>query len=171
MRLMPPPTSNISTMDLPMPSEAALNPDSEFGKIIMAKIVRKTSQLKKDGMTLDDRKNLKERLAFTWRDAPDNKAKDVTAWRKKTARQAYADIQDASNHLFLIVILTITPTECSKPGFKEVKQSLLSLKSYEDYRVNMDFEEKHFFESIAAERSFISNYRYLNFMTTLFPQR
>ncbi|KAH6667399.1 hypothetical protein B0J14DRAFT_658850 [Halenospora varia] len=160
-------------MDLPIPSEGApvapiLVAESER---IMGKIIRKTSQLKTTGMIPDDRENLKERLRFAWSEAHDDKeATSVTAWRKKKARKSYTDIQDANNHLFLAVILAITPTECSTPAFKTIKDSLISLKSYEDYRLNVDFTEKHFFESTAAEQSFISNHRYLNFMNSIFPQ-
>jgi len=157
-------------MNAPIASEAGLNLGPEVDKF-MAKIIRKSGQLKSSGLTLDDRENLKERLRFTWTEAPDdNLATAVTAWRKTTARKAYRAIQDASDHLFLAVILAITPTECSKPSFKKVKELLLSLKSYEVYQTNMDFEEKHHFESTAAEQGFINNRRYLDFMNAIFPQ-
>jgi len=160
-------------MDLPISLGAAPvapNLDTQFDKIL-SKIVRKTSQLKTIGMLPNDRENLKERLGFAWSDAPNNKeATNVTTWRKKRARKSYTDIQDANNHLFLVVILATTPTECSTPIFKEVKESLISLKSYENYRVNVDFAEKHFFESTAAEQGFISHHRYINLINSLFPQ-
>lgn len=153
-----------------MYSEAALDTDPEFIKL-MTKITRKNSQLKTSGMTLDDREILEERLGFTLSDAPeDTNGTSVTVWRKKKARKAYKTIQDANADLFFTVILAITPTECSKPVFKKVKESLLSLKSYENYRLNMDFEEKHCFEVIAAEQGFMNNHRYLSFMNSLFPQ-
>lgn len=137
----------------------------------MAKIIRKSGQLKSSRMTLDDRENLKERFRFTWTEAPDDAiATAVTAWRKTTACKAYQDIQDASDHLFLAVILAITPTKCSKPVFKKVKESFLSLKSYKIYQINLDFKEKHRFESTAVEQGFINNRRYLSFMNALFPQ-
>jgi hypothetical protein len=94
----------------------------------------------------------------------------VTTWRKKKARKSYTDIQDVSNQLFLVIILAITPTECAKPVFNRVKETLLFSKSYDTYRVKLDVAEKHFFESTAAERKFISNHRYLAFMDSLFPQ-
>lgn len=160
-------------MDLPMTLEetpGAANRVLEFDGIT-AKITQTASRLNTTGITPDDREILKERLRFAWSEDSSTKgATAVTTWRKKTARKSYTDIQDASNHLFLVVILAITPTECSKPVFKKVKETLLSLKSYEIYRMKLDFPEKHFFESTAAEQKFISNHRYLDFMNCLFPQ-
>jgi hypothetical protein len=66
--------------------------------------------------------------------------------------------------------LAVTPTECAIPAFKEVKESLICSKSYENYQLNLDFAEKHFFESMAAEQSFNNNHHYINFINSLFPQ-
>jgi hypothetical protein len=159
-------------MDPPIPSETpgTLRLDTEARRI-MGKIARKTNQLKRTGMLPSDREHLKERLRFAWTDIHNSKeTTSVTAWRKKKARKAYTDLQDANNHLFLVVILAVTPTECAIPAFKEVKESLICSKSYENYQLNLDFAEKHFFESMAAEQSFNNNHHYINFINSLFPQ-
>jgi len=80
----------------------------------------------------------------------------------------YTDIQDASNYLFLVVILTFTPTECTAASFKRVRDTLVSLQSYDNYQ--LDIAEKNFFQATATEQGFISNSRYLSFMNILFPQ-
>lgn len=154
---------------IPSQTPATLHLDTEVRRI-MGKIVRKTNQLKRTGMLPNDREHLKERLRFAWTDPNSKKTTSVTAWRKKKARKAYTDLQDANNHLFLVVILAVTPTECAIPAFKEVKESLICSKSYENYQLNVDFAEKHFFESMAAEQSFNNNHQYINFINSLFPQ-
>jgi hypothetical protein len=150
-------------------SSAAAILDQEVDRT-MTKISRKTGQLKSTGITSDDHENLKDRLKFVWDESPnDREATSVTKWRKAKARKAYADIQDASNHLFLAVLLAISPTECAKPSFKRVRDSLVALRSYADYQLDIDPAEKHFFDSTAAEQGFSSNDRYLSFINSLFP--
>jgi len=48
--------------------------------------------------------------------------------------------------------------------------SLVSLASYEDYKLHIPFIEKVLFESTAAEQGFIGNSRYLSFLNSIFPQ-
>lgn len=162
-------------MDQVISSEAsnasvAQGVDQELGKI-MARIYRKHHQLNATSMTSEDWQNLKKRLNFTWAEHVDNKEIiSVTAWRQTTAQKTYLEIQDADHHLFLSFILAITPTECSKAAFKKAKEALVSLRTYGRYRLDLDPEEKPFFESTAVENGLTGNRRYLDFMTSLFPQ-
>jgi hypothetical protein len=149
--------------------ETLLEPDP-FA-IMVAKINSKSDQLKTSGMTDDDRKILDKRLSMVWGEPPKGAKKTkLSIWRWNTARQTYERIQDRSAHLFLAVILAISPTDCVTTVFKKVREYLISLLSYQYYLLEINPAEKRFFESVAAEHKFMNANRYVNFMNDMFPQ-
>ncbi|GKZ63671.1 hypothetical protein AnigIFM63604_002439, partial [Aspergillus niger] len=135
-------------------------------------IRNKASSLKSHGLSIEDRKVLKEdrRLVFSWTEETSNdRETSVTKWRRTRARTAYRTIQDANEHLFLAVILSITPTQCAQKKFDKVLEQLIRL-NYEEFYFTLDPETKSFLETIAAEQGFAGNRRYLAFMKSLFPR-
>jgi hypothetical protein len=136
-------------------------------------IRNKVISLKSHGLSIQDRKILKDdrRLLFAWiDDAPADHETSVTKWRRTRARKAYGTIQDANEHLFLAVILSITPTQCAKKKFDQVLECLIRL-DYEEFYFTLGSETKSFLESIAVEQGFAANRRYLAFIKSLFPRR
>ncbi|KAL2816401.1 hypothetical protein BDW59DRAFT_175782 [Aspergillus cavernicola] len=142
--------------------------------LYIIKIKSKVASLKTHGLNLEDQKALKEdrRLFFVWdEETRATSESSVTKWRKSRARTAYRKIQAANEHLFLAVVLSITPTQCCKTDFDKVLESLICLKNYEEFYFILSPETQRFFESIAAEQGFAGNHRYLGFMKHVFPQR
>jgi hypothetical protein len=132
----------------------------------------KVISLKNHGLSIEDRKVLKEdrRLLFAWVDeAPNDRETPVTKWRKARSRKAYRTIQDASEQLFLAAILSITPTQCARKSFDRVLESLMRL-NHEEFYFTLGPETKSFLEAIAAEQGFAGNRQYLAFMKSLFPR-
>jgi hypothetical protein len=138
---------------------------------VIDKINDKVMLLKTSGLITGDRDVLKNRrLRFVWEESNENDTRPVTPWRHSRARSAYRRIQDVSNHLFLAVVLAITPTECGKTSFDEVLEYLGGLKDYKPYHFNLNSPAKIFFKEIAAEQEFAGKHRYVNFMQSLFPE-
>jgi len=152
---------------IPLISDAAIDKS-------LTKINEKVRQLKRDGITRGDQEILKNRrLSFTWGELNEDsniQTTSVTTWRQSRARRAYTAVQDASDHLFLAVVLVISPTECAKTSFEDILNYLIGLETYEPYHLDLSSAAKRFFESTAAEQGFSSNHRYLSFMQSLFPQ-
>ena len=137
---------------------------------LLTKIEEKATQLKTTGLKLRDQESLrKHRLNLIWGESG-GQDEPATAWRKGRARRAYNEIQDLDAHLFLAVVLAITPTECARTSFDNVLEHLLRLENYKSYRLNLNPASKKVFESTAAEQGFAGSRRYLNFMQALFPQ-
>ena len=136
---------------------------------IRSQIQAKVGELHQDGLTYKDQQTLKNRLDFIWSDELKEEYRPTTAWRHKEARRVYREIQDADAHLFLAVVLVITPTECVKPVVKDTLTSLTELDNYELYHFNLDLSAKRFFDSVAAEQGFTSNHRFSSFIQSLFP--
>jgi hypothetical protein len=137
--------------------------------IILTKIDEKVKELNTNGITRGDQEILNQCLTFNWaNEKPDGKKGSATLWRNTRARRAYTEIQDANDHLFLIVILVIPPTECAKTSFDNILNHLTSLENYEPYRLSL--RSKRYFESTAAEQGFAGTRRYLSFMQALLPQ-
>jgi len=160
-------------MDQPITSEAGcvttLSSNSQIDEFL-TKIVEKVKELNTNGVTRGDQEILNHRLNFNWtNEKPDGKKGSATLWRNTRARHAYTEIQDANNHLFLAVILVISPTECSKTSFDNILNHLTSLENYEPYRLNLSPTAKRYIESTAAEQGFASSRRYLSFLQALFP--
>lgn len=137
-----------------------------------SRINDKVNQLKSVGLTREDQSILKNgRLNLIWgEDEIDDKRGQTTKWRRNRARRTYLEIQDASNHLFLVVALVFPPTECAKTEFDELLESLLRFQSYKHYNLGLDPTYKNSFESIAALQGFSRNRHYLNFLKDVFPQ-
>lgn len=136
------------------------------------KINEKVRLLKKGDLNAEDRKVLKTgRLCFVWEESLGSCEVTVTTWRKSRARRSYREIQEVSSHLFLAVLLVITPTDCGKTSFEPTLNYLTSLKNYENYHYDLNSAAQKFIESTAAEQGFAGNHRYLDFMQSLFPER
>jgi hypothetical protein len=133
------------------------------------RILKKVQQLKEDGLTQGDWKILKGRLSLVWSRRNANLPLS-TDWRQTCAQTRYIEVQDVNAHLFLALILTISPTECTQKKSVHVVRSLCRLKSYEAYLVNLKPTDKALFESIATEAGFSENHRYKSFMKALFPE-
>ena len=150
-----------------------LTSNAQINKFL-TKIDEKSKQLKANDMNRGDQHVLKNhRLSLIWGEPigkADGEDASATSWRKGRARRAYAEIQDADDHLFLAFVLAIPPTECAKTSFENVLEYLIRLENYKPYRLNLSPAAKKFFESTAAEQGFTSNRRYLSFMQALFPQ-
>ena len=137
----------------------------------LAKINEKARLLRTSGLTRGDRALLcRDRLNFIWGDHTTGKGASTTTWRKDRARRIYTEIQNANDHLFLSVILSITPTECAQSSFDEVVELLIRLENYGPYHLSLNPTAKTFFESVAAEQGLSSSRGYLSFMQALFPQ-
>lgn len=136
---------------------------------IRSQIQVKVGELQQAGLTHKDQQTLNNRLNFIWSDGL-KECRPTTAWRHKEARRIYREIQDADAHLFLAVVLVITPTECVKPFVKDTLTSLTELDDYELYHFNLDLSAKRFFDSVAAEQGFTSNHRFSSFIQSLFPR-
>ena len=137
----------------------------------LAKINEKARLLRTIGMTRGDRALLShDRLNFIWGEHATSKGASTTTWRKDRARRIYTEVQNANDHLFLSVILSITPTECAQGSFDDVVESLVRLENYEPYHLSLNPRTKTFFESVAAEQGFSRSRGYLSFMQTLFLQ-
>ncbi|KAF4228718.1 hypothetical protein CNMCM6805_001901 [Aspergillus fumigatiaffinis] len=136
------------------------------------KINEKIRLLKKGELNTEDRKVLKKgRLCFVWEESLGSSEVAVTTWRKSRARRSYKEIQEVSSHLFLAVLLVVTPTDCGKTSFESTLNYLTSLENYENYHYDLNPAAQKFFESTAAEQGFASNHHYLDFMQCLFPKR
>ncbi|OCL05494.1 hypothetical protein AOQ84DRAFT_271822, partial [Glonium stellatum] len=121
----------------------------------LTKISAKVKQLKTDGMMRGDRDVLKDRLKLIWgepSETPEDRSGSATKWRKARARRAYTELQDANEHLFLAVVLAISPTECAKTSFENVLEHFFRLGDYKPYQLNLSPADKRFFESTAAEQ-------------------
>ncbi|EEQ35374.1 conserved hypothetical protein [Microsporum canis CBS 113480] len=150
---------------------AVPNPHRHTDRTI-AKVDRKAGQLRMMGLTIHDQELLASRLDFVWGEPKsDSTGASQTAWRKSRARRAYTKIQEASDHLFLSIVLAIPPTECAQKAFDRVVEHFLRLDNYEQYRMGLDARAKRFFESTAAAKGFASSRHYLCFMQALFPER
>jgi hypothetical protein len=137
---------------------------------VLSQINEKLMQLK-NGIGYGDRSVLKTRLQITWGEAnEDHSVPAATAWRKSRAREIYTEIGKASEHLFLPVILAITPTDCTKQSINNTLDHLLRIENYEPFHVNLGPAAKKFLETIAIEQGFSGNSGYLKFMRALFPQ-
>ncbi|KAF1809590.1 hypothetical protein P152DRAFT_153642 [Eremomyces bilateralis CBS 781.70] len=133
------------------------------------KINKKVTQLKINDLTRGDQDLLRNRLKIVWAEPNDHDG-SATKWRKARAHRAYKEIQDESDHLLLVVVLVIAPTEIAKTSFDVVLDYLLRLETYNPYRLQLSAGTKRFFESMAAEQGFASNRRYLSLIQSLFPQ-
>lgn len=95
---------------------------------ILCKVKSKTQELSAATLYGRDVEKLKTRLAFFWDKEKRSSVKPttaVTAWRDSLARRTYRLIQEANPHFLVPFILTVPPTECSTPTFKEVFPELL----------------------------------------------
>ncbi|KAL5365870.1 hypothetical protein BJX96DRAFT_180225 [Aspergillus floccosus] len=135
----------------------------------------KVQQLRSKGLTKNDQGILKNgRLWLVWGDheeATKTSKISVTVWRRSRARRAYQEIQEASNHLFLAVVLSLTPTQCGKTAFQPILGYLTGLNNYDSFKFCLNSSAKATFETAAVEQGFTGNNRYLDFMQTIFPQQ
>ncbi|KAE8162677.1 hypothetical protein BDV40DRAFT_264835 [Aspergillus tamarii] len=159
-------------MEETMLPEAKIHNDLESTvKIVNAKV----QQLRTTGLTRGDWDALKNgRLWLIWGDHDETTRTSkisVTVWRRTRARNAYREIQDASNHLFLAVALSVTPTSCGKTTFRPILDYLTSLSNYESFSFLLSSSAKAIFETTAVEQGFSGNHRYLDFMQKVFPQQ
>ncbi|OJD12119.1 hypothetical protein AJ78_07240 [Emergomyces pasteurianus Ep9510] len=138
----------------------------------LVKINEKVKQLNVDGLTRADQAVLKNRLSFIFlgpNECP--RSNEVTTWRQSRARRTYRAIQDADNHLFLAIILTIPPTECAKTRFDKTVDYLVNLEDYSLFRFSLRTTTKRLFDSTSAEQGFAGNPNYQGFIQALFPQK
>ena len=153
-----------------------MSSDAKTNKFL-AKINKKSEQLKTNDLTRDDEELLKNRrregeltrLELIWRDQDDIQDPTATIWRRSRARQLYRKIQDLDEHLFLAFVLIISPTECITKSFSNTIEHLSRLQSYQPYRLKLSQAAKRFFESTAAHQGFANSSCYLKFMKALFP--
>jgi len=165
---------HILSMDHSITSEAGRVTTPSSNPLVdefLTKIGEKAKELNTNGITRNDQEILNHRLSFNWaNEKTDGKRGSATLWRNTRARRAYAEIQDANEHLFLVVVLVIPPTECAKTSFDNILNRLISLENYEPYFLSLSSASKRYFESTAAEQGFAGSRRYLSFMQALFPQ-
>ncbi|KAJ6126019.1 hypothetical protein N7471_010512 [Penicillium samsonianum] len=131
-------------------------------------INNKITQFQLQGLTFEDRELLRARLPFVWRPHEIIPAVSATKSRQSRSRYIYSMIQDASNHLFLAVVLVVPPTVCISPAFQLVLNSLMSLETYVTFQFQLNAKAQRFFESTAAEQGFATERRYLSFMKSMF---
>ncbi|OJD23958.1 hypothetical protein ACJ73_04686 [Blastomyces percursus] len=124
-------------MDLRTPEAVALNSNKRMDKALV-KVDEKAGQLKTMGLTIRDQDLLANRLNFS------------------RARQAYTKIQEASDYLFLAVVLAVSPTECAQKAFDRVLEHFIRLDNYEKYSMGLDASAKRSFESTTAANGFSS---------------
>lgn len=136
---------------------------------VLTQLEEKAALLRTRGLTRSDKGLLKNRLNYVWGEVVD-KPKSATTWRNARARRAYDDIQAANDHIFLAVVLIITPTQIGHKSFENVIEDIVRLESYDSYRLNLSTADRSFFESVAAEYGFAGDRRYVRFMRALFPQ-
>lgn len=129
----------------------------------------KITQLQSQGLTLKDQVVLEDRLPLLWGES--RPLASATRSRRSRARRFYKRIQDASNHLFLAVLLVIPPTVCIRPDVQVMLNKLTNLHTYDNYQFQLGLGAKRFFESTAAEQGFAGNPLYLTFMQSIFPEQ
>lgn len=138
---------------------------------IIQKIFAKTAQLKSRGLTEEDQDIIKgNRLKFIWLEATGESVPDSTKWRHFRARKHYREVQNVSSHLFLAVVLTISPNVCYTSEFKRVVSYLVGLVDYEECKFSLGFQVKELLESSAAEQGYAGSLLYLEFMRETFPE-
>lgn len=128
----------------------------------------KTTQVRSQGLTVQDQNVLKDRLTFIWREPLIVSEASATRSRQMRSRNTYKKIQATSNHLFLAVVLAIPPTVCVSSDFQTVLNQLMRLDTYDTFLFQLDGKAKAFLESTAAEQGFATEQLYLNFMESMF---
>jgi len=165
-------------MDQAIDSEAdpliPLSSDAEVNKYLV-KINDKLKQLKTIGLTKNDHKILEKRLNFVWGELKetDPHASDpdkLKAWRHTRAREIYTNIQDANDHMFLALILVISPSESVKTSFQNVVNYLVHPSNNKPYQLNLSSADKMFFESTSVKQDFTGSRHFLRFIEAVFPQ-
>lgn len=138
-------------------------------KDILDKINEQTEKLIATGLTQSNWKTLKNRLGIVWSEENLTQLKKANVWRKAHARHRYRLIQEANAHLFLVVVLAISPTECTEKSSKEIVERLCCLDDYEKYRFHLEPTDEALFESVAEELGVSESKAYKNFMQVMFP--
>ncbi|KAJ5144484.1 hypothetical protein N7526_001992 [Penicillium atrosanguineum] len=135
------------------------------------KIVTKLAQLRTQGLTLDDQETIEERFTFLWKDFKAISNISSTKSRHSRARSTYKRIQDASSHLFLAVILLVTPTNIIKSEVQVVLNKWINLDTYDECRFQLGVAAKRFLQTTAAELGFAGETLYIAFMQSMFPEQ
>jgi hypothetical protein len=135
------------------------------------KIFAKTTQLQSSGLHKEDRDIIKgNRLNIVWLEHIGESVPSQTRWRQARARDNFREIREVSSHLFLAVVLTISPSVCFSSVFRPVISYLVGLEDYEEFRFSLGLKEKELFESVAAEQGYAGSALYLRFMREIFPE-
>jgi len=149
---------------------SSLIPQS-YTNSFLTKIHDVLNRLNTKRLALSSISDIQSRLELVWTDDFRLKADNpVTKWRWKKAQSVYLTIQDMSCHLFLLVALTTTPTDCCNAKFQSVLEYFALLKDYSSYYFSLDIAAKDLLDRTAAEGGFIGSARFVKFMEVLFPQ-
>ena len=135
---------------------------------LVRKINAKLEQLQIEGVTTHDEEIIESgRLKFVWDDPVQFSA--ITTWRHRRARSAYTKVQNANAHLFLAMVLAVTPTDCAKTRFEGVLDHILRWNDIKACHFRLSVEARKLFESVAAQQGYSGSCGYLSFMKGLFP--
>ncbi|ORX92567.1 hypothetical protein BCR34DRAFT_253746 [Clohesyomyces aquaticus] len=135
--------------------------------ILQPRIAATVNDLRSQGLTSRHRILLTKRLKILWGESSGKKS---TRWRIKTARQAFSEVQAKSPHLFLVLVLLVTATECGQRAFcDEVITALVKLECYEPYQFSLSADDKDFLERTAKQQGFVEASTFKALMRALIP--
>ncbi|PSN61339.1 hypothetical protein BS50DRAFT_148514 [Corynespora cassiicola Philippines] len=134
-------------------------------------ILGTVKQLRSEGLTAQHQKILSIRLTWLWSLCQAEKTSSKSKWRNSTAREAFADVQYKSAHLFLAFVLNVTPTTCGQRAFCEkVVKPLLHLENYDQFKFSLEPPDKSFLQKTAREKEFIEAPDFVALVQALFPE-
>jgi len=135
------------------------------------RIAETVERLRNKGLAAQDQKILPNRLARLWLERHAEKESSQSKWRNDTARQAFSDVRYKSAHLFFVLVLLVSPTQCGQRAFCDgVIRPLLDLESYDPYNFSLSPQDKRFLENAAKAKGFLEEPNFIALMQALFPE-
>ncbi|KAF2006192.1 hypothetical protein P154DRAFT_570262 [Amniculicola lignicola CBS 123094] len=133
-------------------------------------IATTVARLSDQGLTKQDKKNLTTRFAFLWLERP-GESKKSSKWRINLVRDTFRNVLDKSAHLFVILLLLLSPTACGQRVFIDgTIMPLLKSESYDSCSFSLGLRDKEFLVETAEDKGFLQESEFIAVMHALFPE-
>lgn len=134
------------------------------------RIATTITRLSDNGLTKNDQRTLTARFVFLWIERP-GETKTSSKWRIDLVRDTFRDVLAKSAHLFFVLALLLTPTQCGQRAFiNSTIEPLLRSDSYNSYRFFLGPQDKEFLVKTAKDKGFLQKSEFLAVMHALFPE-